>query len=148
MNTPDEPLHHIERPSLPWRPETKTGCGLDVAAVPTWTRDEARAAARKLGRQRFSLFACMTCTTVFGNSPEWDSDPAGCLARICSRYTNNSYYREPAFAQQQREQLAAELRAIAALIDAHRDEFDETVAGLSQAPSLDQKRRARQRRLA
>src|SRR4029453_14386903 len=88
----DETLPPNERPSLPWRPESKTGCGLEIAAVPTWTRDEAVAQARKLGRQRFSLFACMTCTNVFGNSPEWDADPAGCIARIAGRYTPTGFY--------------------------------------------------------
>lgn len=144
--TVDEPLRHIERPSLPWRPETKTGCGLDVAGVPTWTRDEARAKAKSLGRQRFSLFACMTCTTVFGNTPEWDVDPAGCLGRVCDRLGGLRFYRG-ARHQPERERFAAELRAIAALVEAHRDEFDETVEALLQTTSLDQKRRARQRDL-
>lgn len=39
-----------------------------------------------------------------------------------------------------------ELRAIAALVAAHRDEFDEFIAGLANTTSLDAVRRDRRRR--
>jgi hypothetical protein len=47
---------------------------------------------------------------------------------------------------EQAARFNAELRAIAMLIDAHRDEFDEAVEGLDQVASLDALRKVHQRR--
>jgi hypothetical protein len=136
----DEPLHHIERSRLPWHDERKTECGLDPGKVPTWSRDEAIAQARKLGRQRFSLFCCMTCTNTVERHSTWDKDPASCMVRFAERNTLRwSRYEENATATR----FAAELRAIAALIEAHRPEFDETVEGLLNTASLDDARRTK-----
>lgn len=142
MTTADEPLHHIERSNLPWHDERKTECGLDPRGVPTWTRDEAIAQAHKLGRQRFSLFCCMTCTNTVERHSTWDKDPASCLVRYAERNTlRHSRYRPNESAEADR--FAAELRAIAAMIEQHRDEFDERVAGLLGTASLDKARTAK-----
>lgn len=140
----DEPLHHIERSRLPWHDERKTECGLDPSTMPTWTRDEAIAQSRKLGRQRFSLFCCMTCAHTVERHATWDQDPASCLVRFAERNTLRRWggYTE----NEDAARFAAELRAIAALIEAHRDEFDETVAGLLDTTSLDAARTAKQAR--
>lgn len=136
----DEPLHHIERSNLPWHDERKTECGLDPRGVPTWTRGEAIAQARKLGRQRFSLFCCMTCTGTVERHSTWEQDPASCLVRFAERNTlRGSRYQQ----NRQAERFAAELRAIAAMIEQHRDEFDERVSGLLDAASLDKARDAK-----
>jgi hypothetical protein len=48
----------------------------------------------------------------------------------------------------ERERLTNELHAIAALVAAHRDEFDDFIAGLANTTSLDAARRDRRRRAA
>ena len=139
-----DPLTHIERSRLPWHDERKTECGLDPCRVPTWTRDEAIAKARELGRQRFSLFCCMTCTDTVERHSTWEQDPASCLVRFAERnQLGRSRWSEP---DQNASRFAAELRAIAALIEEHREEFDETVEGLLNTASLDAARKAKRRR--
>jgi hypothetical protein len=141
MSTPtnDEPLHHIERETLPWRPDARrTLCGRDATELPTWTRDEAKANARRLGRQRFSLFACMTCTSVFDLHVPWEESPAECVRGYLDRVGR---WRVTDAAELER--LNAEFRAIAMLIEAHRGEFDDAVNGLLGMVSLDEKRRRR-----
>lgn len=130
----DEPLHHIQRAMLPWQRHQLTECGLDPASYPTWTRDEAVAQHRKLGEQRFSLFACMNCMHTASRHQTWDQNPASCMARHVQVW---------GMRDDQAAQIQAELRAMAALIAAHRDEFDETVAGLLNLTTLDDHRKAR-----
>ncbi len=135
-----DPVTHIERSRLPWHSERVTECGLDVTRVQTWTRDEAIAKARELGRQRFSLFACMTCTGTVERHRTWEDDPVSCMERHCGKW---SYRHE----EDGYRKFSAELRAIATLIDNHRGEFDAIVAALLEAPALDARRLARRRRL-
>lgn len=135
----DEPLHHIQRPTLPWRPDRhRTMCGRDATDLPTWSRDEAMANARRLGRQRFSLFVCMTCSSVFELHVPWDESPAECVRGYLDRVS-----RWRSTDADELDRLNAEFRAIAVLIDAHRDEFDDTVRGLLDMTSLDEQRRRR-----
>lgn len=138
----DEPLHHIERPGLPWRPDhRRTLCGRDVDGLPVWSRDEAMAEARKLGRQRFALFACMTCAGVFSINIPWEESPAECLRGYLARFGAWRSTNEADVAR-----FEAELRAIAMLIEAHRGEFDDTVEALLEVPSLRAHREERVRR--
>lgn len=123
------PLHHIERGMLPWRSERMTECGRAVDR-PTWTRGEAVAEYERLGRQQFSLAVCMTCYNTANNNPDWDHNPISCM----HRHTGWGSHEE---------RLTAELRAIATLIEAHRDEFDGTVAALLDASELAAKRQER-----
>lgn len=131
-------ITHIERSNLPWHSERVTECGLDATRHPTWTRDEAIAKAREMGRQRFSLFACMTCTSTAERHATWESSPASCMAR----YTEKARWNRG----DEGAPFDAELRAIALLIEEHRAEFDETVAGLLSAGDLAAKRSVRRLR--
>jgi hypothetical protein len=126
-------LHHIERGMLPWWTHRLTECGRDPERYPTWTRDQAVAEYDRLGPQQFSLVVCITCRDTANRHPDWDHNPISCINRHTEWVDD-----EP--------QVAAELRAIAALIDAHRDEFDQAVADHLTPTSLADKRR--QRRLA
>lgn len=132
-----EPLHHIERPAPPWRDDQGlTECGLDATSIVVdrlWTRDDLRAAARNLGPQRLSMLCCMTCLNTAQRWPSWDQDPVEALGREIHGRTADRFRQE--------------LWAIAALVEAHREEFDSFIAGLAEAPSLaDQRRRHRRAR--
>lgn len=134
---PDEPMElgdltHIERPSLPWRPERSTECGLDATRHPTWTREEAQAIAKKLGRKRFSMFACMTCSATAERHSTWEDDPASCMVRHAEKMTMRWSRQHP----EERRRFADELRAIAALIEAHREEFDALVESYGEVVDL------------
>jgi hypothetical protein len=135
-------ITHIERPSLPWRPERKTECGLDVTRHATWTRDEAVEIGKKLGRQRFSMHVCMTCMGTAERHATWEVDPASCLVRHASQMTLTRWGRSKSATDEQRH-FADELRAIAALIEAHRDEFDALILSYGEVVDLTARRRER-----
>lgn len=137
----DEPLDHVLRPDLPWRTDApRTECGLDATSYPTITRDDLRARAKKLGQTRTYMVTCVTCLHTSQRWPTWDEDPVGALGRETNRPRSNPRSgNNPEF--------AAELYAIAALIEAHRDEFDEFLTGLADTASLSDAR-ARKRREA
>lgn len=139
----DEPLTHIMRTSLPWRAATKTVCGRPTEqyradlVVPLADAVKMR---QRLGQQRFALAICMTCANCCNNWSEWDTNP---VARMLSEVSDSSRRRDPV--------VEAELRAIADLIAAHRDEFDNTVeaytsGGVVTMSDLVRKRQARERR--
>lgn len=121
MTRADEPLTHITRTALPWREATKTVCGHPVAQYPAGlvvNLADARVMQRRLGKQRFALAICMTCAHNVGHWVEWDENPIGRMER---EVTGGAFgKREPV--------LEAELRAIAALIELHREEFDDLVS--------------------
>lgn len=118
----DEPLTHITRTPLPWRDATKTVCGRPINQYPdslVVNLTDARAMRRRLGQQRFALAICMTCAHNVDRWVDWDENP---IARMEREVTGGGFgKREPT--------VEAELRAIAALIERHRAEFDEIVEG-------------------
>lgn len=122
---------HIRRPDLPWRPSRFTECGRPVGDVKEFiTRDEALAKIKEFGFQRASFLTCMTCLT---NTRQYrEETPVQSLSREFFGAT------DPA--------LNDELRAIAAIVDAHRDEFDGFLEGLTTAVDLAAARRERARR--
>lgn len=123
-------LTHVERSLLPWRRERITECGLDASRHPTWTREAALTKAKEYGRQRFSLFVCMTCWQCVERHATWDEDPASCMVR----------HAEPMRAwggpSEQKRLFADELRAIAALIETHREEYDHMVKSFGEIVEL------------
>lgn len=135
-----EPLTHVERPTLPWRTgeQAMTECGLRADSYPTATREEASAQWKRMGAQRASLHMCMTCVQTADRWPTWDVDPAGCLGREITPVWRRSDGDERA------ARMRNELLAIAALIEAHRDDFDQLCAGLDETVSLRDRRRAKQ----
>jgi hypothetical protein len=127
-----EELEHVRRPNLPWRSSDLTECGLDTNR-PTITREQLRAKWKRQGQQRAAMTTCMTCLSTARRWPSWDEDPVGCLGR--EAYLGESHG----------DAFRIELRAIALLIAAHREEFDQAVRDLNAAPTLDDLRRQRQR---
>lgn len=126
---PAEHLDHVARPMLPWRVSHLTECGLSTSSLPVIDVDTLIARIGRLGQRRTALGVCMTCWTTASHSKKWDIDPVSVMEREVRRH-------KP-------KQLERELRAIAALINAHREEFDTAVAGLAGTPSLAEHRRNR-----
>ncbi len=121
-----EPLSHISRSPLPWRDpaDNDTECGKSVAEfarVITW--DEAIQMVKGLGRQRAAMFICMTCAET---THRWGHrDPAGQLT-----FDENPTERLGREFGKRREQTDRELRAMAELVQRHRQEFDDLLSGL------------------
>lgn len=130
---PDEPLSHIRRPDLPWRTSRMTECGRPIADVKkSMDRAEALALVAQHGKQRAAFLLCMTCMTTANQYKTWEEDPVGALAREFFGATD--------------PKLRDELRALGALVDAHRDDFDGFLEGLTTTISLADARRQRMRR--
>lgn len=133
-----EVLDHIVRPLLPWRSGCLTECGKDGATVDrVITRDEMIAKIKDQGKQRAAMSSCMTCWSTAEWNRDWARSPTEVMAREVQRGFRS---RQPVDTQ-----LDRELRAIAELIGAHREEFDGFLAGLDEAGNLDVRRRERQR---
>jgi hypothetical protein len=78
---------------------------------------------------------------VGAHPPTWNSDPVAVIQREAQRA---GWYGE----KPQRMQLSRELLAIAALVEAHRPEFDELLTGLEQTVDLQARQQARRARRA
>jgi len=128
----NEPLAHLVRRSPPWREPTKTECGRDLTDIARHiTRDEAKALIRKHGQQRAAFLLCMVCVQTSDRYRDWAASPTDVIAREgTTRW------------KQQHSQMDRELFAIAALIEAHRGEFDGYLADLDETVSLADRRRA------
>ncbi|MEQ7008402.1 hypothetical protein ABN028_19710 [Actinopolymorpha sp. B17G11] len=129
-----EALDHVLRPPLPWRKESLTECGLDPASFQTITRDEFIAKVKDLGQKRSAMTTCMTCWDTARRWPTWEQDPPRRLSR------------EVKWGGHGDDQFTRELYAITALIEAHREEFDDYLAGLETTVSLQERRRERRAR--
>jgi hypothetical protein len=131
MKVPDDldgPLRHLLRPTFPWRTPDSTECGRalnDVQAV--ITVDEARALIAKYGSTRARFLLCGTCSETCNRHPTWDASPSGLMHRLTERRWRGAASDNP---------TDRDLRAIAALVEAHRDEFDGYLAGLDETTSL------------
>ncbi len=120
------PREHVERTPLPWREVTLTECGLAVADLKkVLTIDEFRQKVSEQGQQRAAFTTCMTCwhTAIRWRDQTARTGPTDALERELHRADT-------------RRELERELYAIAALIEAHREEFDAFVAGLEQTVDL------------
>ncbi len=125
-----EPVDHILRPQLPWRNGGGiTECGLDASKVKLLTRDEFFARLKDFGRQRTAMLTCMTCSDTARRFGTWGDDPRRALHREIEWETRGASY----WSRDERGvQLLDELNSIAALIKAHRDEFDTHIAHAEQ----------------
>lgn len=133
-----DPMEHVKREGLPWREDWDelTECGrktIDVAEVVT--REEMVAKVKRQGKTRAALSSCMSCWNTMGGYQPWSEDPASAMSRECRPVWGQANERD--------DRVRRELRAIAALIVAHRDEFDAMVEGLAAVPSLADARKAR-----
>ncbi len=106
---------HVQRPPLPWRDDALTECGLPTAEHQTITREQFIQKVKSQGQVRSAMTTCMTCWDTARRHPSWQQDPVGCISREVhwTRRDNGLFKRE--------------LRAIAALISRHREEFDEII---------------------
>ena len=94
---------------------------------------EARKLIAQLGKQRAALVLCMTCVSTHDRHPAtWDTDPVA----VMSRWLHSVAYAPFSSYSPARDELVA----IAALVDAHRDEFDGLLAGLRDVPRLQPKK--------
>lgn len=125
-----EPVDHILRPALPWRTGEPgiTECGFDASKVKTLTREEYVRRYKDLGQQRMALLTCMTCADTARRWGTWEDDPRRAVDREITWEWGGGYRAR----NDRGQRLKDELLAVAALIEAHRDEFDahvqETVA--------------------
>lgn len=140
-----EPMEHVLRSPLPWRAneEAKTECGktaVDVAK--TITFDDLVRKVKDQGQQRAAMSTCMTCMNQadFRRRPDWDTCPGALIARESQHEFLHSGFGH---ANHQDSLLDKELRAIAALVEAHREEFDGYIQGLRSTVSLAERRRAK-----
>ncbi|MCP2256290.1 hypothetical protein LY13_005080 [Prauserella aidingensis] len=128
-------LDHVLRPPLPWRQDRMSECGR-AEPQQAITREEFVQRVRQHGQKRAAMTTCMTCWETTERWPSWETDPVGAIAR--EFYGRHGRARDS-------DRLRDELRAIAALVEEHRDEFDGYLTGLAQTSSLDQHRRQRRR---
>lgn len=139
MSDKSEPLAHILRPPLPWRDpaDEDTECGhksSEFARVLTGA--EAISKIKAEGKRRASLDMCMTCIDTLsrwsisrqmGMAVEgdhavmstFDDDP---MRRLQREFTNRR--RDDGD-----DRMNKELRAMAYLVERHRDEFDAIMDG-------------------
>lgn len=125
-----EPVDHILRPQLPWRPGGApiTECGYDASKVQTITREEFARRLKDYGQQRTAMLTCMTCSDTARRWGAWEDDPRHALAREIE-WERGGFYRPRTG---RGERLKDELIAIAELIEAHREEFDALVNAREQ----------------
>lgn len=128
------PLEHVIRPQLPWRQDELVECGKKPGEHAI-TRDAFIAKVRKQGKTRAAMTTCMTCFETAQRWPDWNTNPVAVVAREVKNvtYRGNTSEESP---------LRDELRAIELLIEAHPEEFAETLAALRNAVPFG-KRRAR-----
>jgi hypothetical protein len=121
-----EPVDHILRTSLPWRaPDagTITECGYDASQVKSITRGQFFQRSRDLGSRRTAMLTCMTCADTAGRWGTWEDDPRMAIEREIMWEGNGRYSRDD-----RGQRLKDELLAIADLIEAHRGEFEASIA--------------------
>lgn len=132
-------LAHILRATLPWRnPATaRTECGRKSDTVGEVTDLEIAARlVNKVGKQRASMQLCITCWETAGNWPRWEENPGAVIAREAGALGGR-------FALGPADGLNTELMAIAALIEAHPDDFAELLGSYGSAVSLKDARDAK-----
>lgn len=136
-------LDHVLRVRLPWRDDDLTECGrpaLDVASY--ITADDLRARIKQIGQQRSAFTVCMTCAGRVNSADTWEKHPIGVLHRELVRA--GIYPPTPGYGvEPEAARMVAELRAIAALIGAHRAEFDGYLSGLDEVADISGARRRR-----
>lgn len=125
-----EPVDHIMRPQLPWRTGEGaiTECGLNAASVPTITRAAFFSRRTTMGQQRTAILTCMTCSETAQRWSAWDDDPRQAMQRELTWERGFAYWHD----NDRGTRLRDELLTIAALIEAHRDEFDAAMAEIEQ----------------
>lgn len=120
-----EPVDHILRPQLPWRSASITECGYNAEKVSALSREDYFARVKAIGKQRSAMLTCMTCAGTAERWGTWEDDPRRAIER--------EVQWEAGWSRADRgNQLRDELVAIAALIEAHREEFDAIIDATQQ----------------
>lgn len=130
---------------MPWRGTALaiTECGLEGDEAKTITRAEYVQRRKDWGPQRTSMFTCMTCSQTSDRWHTWDEDPRAAMGREIEWERGSAYWR----ARTDRGCLLKdELVAIAALIEAHRVEFDASVEAIVARRDWLQKKAEREHR--
>lgn len=138
-----EPVDHILRPRLPWRPSDAapiTECGYDATKVKSLTREEFFKREKDLGRQRTAMLTCMTCADTARRWGTWDDDPRLAMQREIEWERRAPYYARPT--DERGTRLKDELLAIAGLIESHSEEFDAAVNEIEQRREWNKKKAA------
>jgi hypothetical protein len=141
-----EPVDHIIRPLLPWRTieGAITECGYDASKVKTITRQEFKDRLKELGQQRTAMLTCMTCSDTVRRWCTWEDDPRGAIGREVEWEHGGYYYRTR---DDRGTRLKDELVAIASLIEAHKDEFEQFVESIARRREWLEKKQAAARKL-
>ena len=135
----DEALDHVARPNLPWRHDVLTECGLtEMSAQRVLTRAAFEDKVKRQGKTRSAMTTCMTCWQTASRWKDWSQAPSEVMRREMPAWSSPLHPHN---------RLDAELRAIAALIEAHREEFDGFLRGLAATSDLDTRRAMRRRRI-
>lgn len=131
-----EPLDHIERPLLPWRTgPILTECGITAVHVRAVTRSDFKRRLKEWGKARTAMTTCMTCYETASRWVDWNENPLQAMAR--------EIHWEGHWTRDRGKQLHDELRSIAMLIDAHKDEFAELIRKVQGVADLSAVRRKR-----
>ena len=142
-----ETLDHIIRNRIPWQSDKGiTECGKEVSNVKAAISWEMFAEKfKREGQQRAAMTTCMTCWGRYSSmahlQQDWQHSPSSVIGRECQRLE----YRTGYGAQKTDNQLDKEFRALSALVDAHRAEFDGYLAGIENTVSLSERRANRDR---
>ncbi len=132
----EEQLDHVARPMLPWRTEFRAECGLPpIPGRSIIDRNAFRAKLTRQGKTRSAMTTCITCWQTASRWKDWSLSPSDVVRRELPQQWGGT----------QTNALDDELRAIAALIEAHREEFDGFLIGLAATADLSAVRAARRR---
>ena len=148
----DLPMEHVQRPQPPWRAaRLLTECGRPTDGMTVISREQLITKVKRQGQKRAAFTTCMVCWDKCRTNHAWDVDPVGCLMREAARYEwisrrvayGNYDAGDPGEKAPSAVRFRNELLAIAALIEAHQDEFDDLCEGLAATGDLTARRRAR-----
>jgi hypothetical protein len=127
-----EPVDHIVRPRLPWRPESDpaiTECGYNAASVKALSREDYLKRVKQYGPQRTGLVTCMTCMYTASRWPTWQDDPRLAVSREVE-WEAPHWGLDRKIHERRGCQLRDELLAIELLIAAHAEEFRQLLGGI------------------
>lgn len=135
---PDEPVAHLPRPVPPWEEEHNTLCGRDINDVAKMGTVAAFVATvKKYGQRRAAFDYCQSCASHSRTAVmTWEKNPI----EIVSDWVGRGIYT----AAPGQERITANLYALAALVEAHAEEFEaHRGATDSGVPSLSAARAAK-----
>lgn len=129
-----EPVDHILRQSLPWRPQAEaiTECGHSPHDVRSITREQFNQREKDLGKQRAAMLTCMTCADSmrrWSHTGGSGNDIRSVLGREIEWERGGAYWH---IREDRGYRLKDELTAIALLIEAHREEFAAHITAIEQ----------------